>query len=189
MGGIKRMEHMRCLLVSLAAMPLVFLTYGCSGSIEEDSPIETGDSWAVAHVLYVEEVILPDAIYEGNDVYFQLRVSAEANVTALNRLSFNNWAKISGVYALYGSELERWMIDAVVDAESDLQTQSSDLLEVMMPAMPVGEWECVIRCAANRSLGGGQYQYRLGGTPSPIVPVENIKEIRFTVNVVERPEE
>jgi hypothetical protein len=183
--GIKSLAAALALLVICCGL----CTCG-SVNLAELPPDDTGDTFEYAFMLYVEEIILPDVVYEDEDVYFQLRVSADANPIALQYLSFDNWARVSGVYALYEDPQEYWMIYAFVSAEVDPLGEPTYLLPVKVPSMPVGEWVCVIRSAADRSLGGKRYMYKRGDSSmGPVIPQEELQELRFTVNVIPRPED
>jgi len=140
-------------------------------------------------MLYVEEIILPDVIYEDESLYFTLRVSADANPEALRGLTHARWSAVSPNFSLYADPKELWMIDACVSAAHDQVSDPGDLLPVSLPGMPVGEWVCVVRAAADRALGGKEIKYRITPSSGPVVPAEELQELRFTVNVVPRPEE
>lgn len=180
----------RLVLSTLLISFMCTITLACSGQKIANGSLELIPTSSVeAYLFYVEDVILPDAIYEDEPAYFDLRVSADSNPSALQGLSHERWGEVSPNFRLYGDPQELWMLDACVLAEVEPQAEESDLLPVSLPGMPVGEWVCIVRCAANRALGGRRIQYRLTPSSGPHVPPEDLQEIRFTVNVIPRPDE
>ncbi|MBN2083454.1 hypothetical protein JW859_14760 [bacterium] len=191
MAGINpKVFGLRLLLTMPVTLVLCGFLSTCSdANLAELPPDDLGYTFQYAYLLYVEEVILPEVIYEDEPVYFDLRVSAEANPEALKHLSHASWSAISPNFQLYTDPTELWMIDACVSAGSDSMPDASNLLPVSIPGMPVGEWICVVRCAAERVLGGKKVKYQLMPSSGPVTADENLQELKFNVNVVERPEE
>jgi len=183
-------DHM---LRSYCSLTVLLLSVGITGCGGQDLPVEDApyenSTYSEAYMLYLEEIIPPEVIYEDERSEFQLRVSADYNPDALKGLSHERWTAVTGYFRLYWNPQERWMLDAFVSTEIDPQAEPSDILPLAIPGMPVGEWVVVIRCAAERSLGGRKYKYYRTPSPGPVVPAEELQEIRFTVNVVPRPEE
>ncbi|GEM_PF-2013755 len=188
MSSPERLFSMCPSLLSVLIFALVAAACGGHHPMDDDPPYENS-TYTDAFMLYVEEIILPEVIFEDEDVYFQLRVSADSNPDALKCLSFDSWASTTGVFALYVDPQERWMVDAFVATEIDPQAEPSDLLPVLVPGMPVGEWVCVVRGAADRSLGGKEIEYQITPSSGPLTPAADLRELRFTVNVIPRPEE
>lgn len=192
MAGISRSAlATRTVTLAIFVLAAGYLVPGCGGvNLATLPPDDIGDTFEYAYMLYVEEIILPDVVYEDENVYFQLRVSAEANQSALGHLSFDSWSRATPTYRLYGNPQERWMIDAFVSADDNPQDEPIDVLPVSLPSMPAGEWVCVVRAAADRSLGGKRCMYKRGDSSiGPVLPREELQELRFTVNVIPRPEE
>jgi hypothetical protein len=146
-----------------------------------------GDKFVDSYLLYVEEVTVPEVIYEGDVLPIRLRVSAEANPDILRGHIDDRWIAI--VFSRPGEPDELFSIDAYITGEGDPQQQPDDMLEIDLPETPVDDWVCIVRAAADRSLGGKHYLYQRGDTARPLTPKEDLQEIRFNVHVEPKPAE
>jgi hypothetical protein len=172
---------------SIAAALVVLFICGwlcaCGGKSAygpEDYDI-TGDELVDSYLLYVEEVIVPEVIYEDEEPSIYLRVSADANPDILRGLTRDRWIGIA--YPLIWEPDGMWLVDSFITGDGDPQGEPGEILEVGLPAMPPGDWICVVSTASDRSLGGAPYRYITSGSLGPVTPPGDLQEIKFTVHV------
>jgi hypothetical protein len=177
----------------IVSIILLFICIGvctCGGRSVSDPEYNNfiGDEFVDSYLLYVEEVTVPDVIFEGEVLPIRLRVSADANPDILRGQINDRWIAI--VYATPWEPNGLFRIDAYITGEGDPQQQPDDILQIDLPETPVGDWVCTVRAAADRSLGGKHYKYGRGDSSGgPVTPKEDLQEIRFNVHVEPIPEE
>jgi hypothetical protein len=176
-------------LTALAGVLFLSLPSGCDGRGPIPEVYDTlGGQTREAHLLYVEEVIFPEVIYEDESSEMLWRVSAEANPDVLRGL--HRGRKIPIIYTIpFGEPQDTYLFDAYITGDGDPGAEVDDALPVLLPAYPVGEWSIIVRSAARRSLGGTTYLYQFAPAPGPRTPLEDLQETRYTFAVIPRPQE
>jgi hypothetical protein len=167
---------------SFTILVLICYQLGCSSTVIPDAGESTGQKWITAYIPYVEEVILPEDIYAGEDFFVTLWLSSMLEPRLLKGEPRNKILALGVLYTQKGTWcIEPWM-GAILPDEGPIVDQ----ITIALPGLPPGEWEIGVVSPKTRELGGMSAQYEIaegGGAYSP-----DVETRIYPISVIERPE-